>query len=98
MAHRLPETFNLVKSKLEIALNTIFAYASSNFYSLNPLSGLCVLRGDNILESCYQFVIKDNEAKKIMVVKFYDKIMDLISREGSHMVGSRINAIVGSKR
>ena len=31
-----------------------------------------------------------------MVVKAYDKIIDLVAREGSHLVGSRIATILGS--
>ena len=33
-----------------------------------------------------------------MTVKFYDKIIDLVAREGSHSVGSRCDQIIGSKR
>jgi hypothetical protein len=35
--------------------------------------------------------------KRILNVKFYDKFMDLISREDQHTIGSRIRKIVGAK-
>ena len=31
------------------------------------------------------------------MVKFYDKILDLVAREGCHIVGSRIFTILGAK-
>ena len=30
-----------------------------------------------------------------MVIKFYDKLMDLLGREGSHQVGSRLHTVLG---
>lgn len=33
-----------------------------------------------------------------MVLKIYDKMMDLLAREGRHLVGSRVSEILGSKR
>jgi hypothetical protein len=33
-----------------------------------------------------------------MTVKFYDKFMDLLGREGSHQVGSRLHTVLGCGR
>ena len=33
-----------------------------------------------------------------MTVKFYDKLMDLLGREGSHQVGSRLHTVLGCNR
>ena len=55
-------------------------------------------RGDNNLETCFQYVAKDRDGAKLLKIKFYDKILDLIAREGTHSVGSRAAIILGSKR
>ena len=31
-----------------------------------------------------------------MIVKFYDKLLDLVAREGTHQVGSRMATVLGS--
>ena len=56
-----------------------------------------MLRGDNILNSCFQYRIKDSDGTNLFVLKFYDKILDLLGREASHIVGTRINEVIGSK-
>ena len=33
-----------------------------------------------------------------MTIKIYDKILDLVSREGSKPIGSRLSEIIGSRR
>ena len=53
-------------------------------------------RGDNNLATCYQYAVQDGDRCKVLNVKFYEKIIDLISREGSLPVGSRIAKIVGA--
>ena len=54
--------------------------------------------GDNLLDSCAQFKVKDSGNKYYLKVKFYSKDLDVIAREGSHNVSTRFNWIVGSKR
>ena len=53
-------------------------------------------RGDNNLATCYQYAVQDGDRCKVLNVKFYEKIIDLMSREGLLPVGSRISKIVGS--
>ena len=53
-------------------------------------------RGDNNLATCYQYAVQDGNRCKALNIKFYEKIIDLISREGSLPVGSRIAKIVGA--
>jgi len=33
-----------------------------------------------------------------MKVKVYDKILELVGRDGRHLVGSRVNQVVGAVR
>ena len=35
---------------------------------------------------------------KLLVIKVYDKVLDLIARDGINLVGSRISTILGSSR
>ena len=53
-------------------------------------------RGDNNLATCYQYAVQDGDRCKVLNVKFYEKIIDLISREGSLPVGSRVSKIIGT--
>ena len=40
----------------------------------------------------------DGVRDKLLVIKVYDKVLDLMTRNGSHLVGSRIATILGSSR
>lgn len=44
---------------------------------------LKVKKGNNCLPTCFQFDGYDEDSDKLFTVKIYDKIMDLISRDGS---------------
>ena len=70
----------------------------TNFLSFYAIGGLEVTKARNSLETCFQFDAKDEDGDKILTVKVYDKTIDLISRDGSNMVGSKTNAIVCSKK
>ena len=52
-------------------------------------------KGNNNLDSCLQYAVKDADGLKLLQVKIYDKIMDLVGRDGAAVVGSRIAKIVG---
>jgi hypothetical protein len=54
--------------------------------------------GKNGLDTSFQFRISDEKRRLFMVVKIYDKIADLVAREGTHPIGSRINEVIGCKR
>ena len=41
---------------------------------------------------------KDNDGKKLLVIKIYNKTLELISRDASFTVGSKVNLILGSKQ
>ena len=69
----------------------------------NPLSpgalhDLQVTRGDNNLDTCFQYCVLDADTDKILNIKIYDKVLDLAGRDYFHTVGSRIPEILGSKR
>ena len=95
---RLPsESYNVMKDILRHQVSEIFSQRDTNFLALNALPELLVCRGNNILDTCFQYVVKGNEGEHLLTVKVYDKIMDLFAREGSHLVGSRVAEILGSR-
>ena len=63
-------------------MDGLFDSDETNFLSYGSVSGLTVTNGDNILPTCFQYAVKDSEGNKVLTVKIYDKIIDLISREG----------------
>ncbi len=54
--------------------------------------------GDKQLDSCYQYAVLDIEEKKVLNIKVYGKLSELIGRDGSKLFGSKIKEIVGCKR
>ena len=91
-------TYQHVKTTLSRAIQQIFSTDRTNFLALTTLSDLEVIRGDNNLDTCFQYVIQDDDGRKLMVVKLYDKLLDLMTRDGTQLVGSRMATILGSKQ
>ena len=56
---------------------------------------LKVVGGNNNLDSCYQFVVTDKYGEKLLTIKCYDKLLDLVGRNGYHLVGSRMPVVLG---
>lgn len=81
---------------LEEAVREVFSDKSMNFLSLKAIGGLRVVGGGNSLDTCYQYAVMDAQHNKLLKVKVYDKMLDLISRDGCHLVGSRVDHILGS--
>ena len=62
------------------------------------IGNLNVSIGDNNLDSCLQFFVTDDQGTKLLNIKFYDKILDLVSKEATFLVSSRVSTILGCKR
>ena len=77
------EAYNIMKDTLEPEINRIFNTYDENFLRHGMTGGLTVKKGSNCLTSCFQFDIFDDDCDKLFTVKVYDKILDLISRDGS---------------
>ena len=80
---------------LKSAIPNIFQSARTNFLGLDPVADLRVIHGSNNLATCYQFEVINKEGEKILNIKVYDKILDLVGRNGYQMVGSKVNQILG---
>ena len=88
---------NEIAHLLSRATDQTFSNESCNFLSLGCIEGFHVTRGSNNLDSCYQYEILDEANDKILNIKFYDKTLDLIGRDGMQMVGSKLSHILGCK-
>ena len=93
--------FEHLRGRLQRAMDGIFlekAGADRNFLARTAIGGLKVRVGDNQLPSCYQYLIKGNDGERLFTVKMYDKVLDLISREATFQVGSRIKEVLCAKK
>ena len=62
------------------------------------IGGLSIICGSNHLDTCHQFVVRDEGGTRILNVKIYDKLLDLVARDSTHLVGSSLKEILGCKR
>ena len=77
------EAFSIMMDTLEPEINRIFNTYDENFLRHSIIGDLIVKKGSNCLASCFQFDVYDDDCDKLFTVKVYDKILDLISRDGS---------------
>ena len=88
---------NEISQLLSRVIEQVFSTESTNFLSLGSINGLHVIRGDNNLDTCYQYTVLDEANDKLLNIKMYDKTLDLIGRDGTQMVGSRLSQILGCR-
>ena len=50
------------------------------------------------MSTCRKFNILDQKGKLVMVLKFYDKIADLLGKDGYRLVGSKMKKVIGATR
>ena len=84
-----------VKARLTAVIPQIMDRPGGNIVSWTRLPGLVVRTGDNNLHSCLQYRILDVDGVELLNIKFYDKIMDLVGRDGYSQVSSRLHTILG---
>ena len=77
------EAFKIMKEILEPEVNRIFNSYDENFLLHGMTGDLTVRKGNNCLSSCYQFDVYDDDSDRLFTIKVYDKILDLLSRDGS---------------
>ena len=87
-----------MKKVLQQEVSQIFNDLDMNFLSHGMTGDLTVKKGKNSHSSCFQFGVYDDEDRKLFTIKVYDKVLELISRDGRNLVGSRCRTIVGSQR
>ena len=97
MPNHEDKVYETMKKLVTNSINEIFVNNNSNFLSVTSILDLYVVRGDNILDFCYQYAVKDANKRKILNIKIYDKMIDLVAREGCKKVGSKIATILGKE-
>lgn len=72
-----------ISQLLSRVIEQIFSTESTNFLSLSSINGLHVIRGNNNLDTCYQYTVLGEDNDKMLNIKIYDKTLDLIGRDGT---------------
>lgn len=76
----------------------IYAWKHTEYPKSMEVPNLRVCLGDNRLDTCFQYQIKDVSGGKLLNIKIYDKFLDLIGRDGYQIIGSRFDRVIGAKR
>ena len=71
-----------IKQVLKDHITDVLNCKETNFVSTQNIGPVTVKLGSNIIPSCYQYTVHDQHKRKILTVKLYDKIIDLVSRDG----------------
>ena len=87
-----------MKEVLQQEVSLIFNDLDMNFLRHGLTGDLIVKKGKNNHRTCFQFGVYDDDDRKLFTIKVYDKVLELISRDGKNLVGSRCRTIVGSQR
>lgn len=87
-----------LQDQLDLIIQDVLSDSDSNFLSMHPDTELHVRHGNNILSTCAQYEVLDSDRLKLLTIKAYDKVLDLLSREGPMKFGSRAATVVGSRR
>ena len=83
---------------LQGVMDYICARPGENLYPQGLDGCFTVKKGDNTIQTCFQYAVMDRNQDKVMTLKIYDKTLDLMSREGTKAVGSRFSNILGSNQ
>lgn len=81
---------------IKACVNEIFQFPDTNLLSPGALPSLDFTRGSNLLSSCFQYEVRDTLGIKLLNIKVYDKILDLVGREATHLVSSRLSTMLAS--
>ena len=90
-------SYSWVKNVLAACMIDVFESRETNFLSLFRFGDVVITSGDNNLDSCFQYYVKRERGAGLLKVKLYDKMLDLVARDGSNLVGSRLKAALGAK-
>ena len=72
-------------------MREILQHADTNLVSHLPVQEPRIRLAPNRHDTCYQYYVVDEAGHKLLKVKFYDKVIDLMAREHFFIVGSRVN-------
>ena len=90
--------YEILKPLVQAAIDQITTCRQLNLFHPFNVGFLRVLAAHGSLETCFKFAAHSLGIGKIATIKVYDKVLDLMGREGCLPVGSRIKTIVGSRQ
>lgn len=96
IASDFEKDFESMKKKIQQTVTEIFQFPDTNFLSSRPIDSLVIQKGSNLLESCFQYEVREKLGAKLLNIKAYDKILDLVGREATHLVSSRLSKVLSS--
>ena len=96
LARDFEKSYERMQKLIEEAVTEIFQSGGANFLSTEPLASLGFTRGSKMLSSCFQYEVRNHTGAKLLNIKAYDKILDLVGREATHLVSTRLSTILAS--
>ena len=90
--------YKAIQKRLEVVLKDGEPQLSLNFFSRRFYAAMHVHAAKPRLDSLFKYDIKDSMKDTVMTLKFYDKVLDYISRDFTYLVGSRTSTVLGSSR
>ena len=94
LAEHFNEAYDTVQGLATKWIRKIFQSTNSNFIPVFDVEGLETKSGDNNLDSCFQYRVNDQNGNKLLNIKAYDKVLDLVGREASFLVSSRLSKML----
>ena len=91
-----PTAYEAVKGLLSLALAEAGGDECVRLSTYNYKDDLAVKSAGGRLRTCFKYDVVDTDSNKRATIKFYDKMLDLIGREGCLPVGSRLSTVLGS--
>ena len=88
----------MIQKVIEKKIYGIYAWRHTSVSKEMEIQNLRVTRGNNCLDTCFQYHVKGPLGGQFLNIKIYDKILDLCGRDGYQMIGSRFNRVLGAKR
>ena len=73
-----------IKELMESSINHILSTKNTNFLAWGPIDDIRVVSGGNRLETCFQYAVKNEEGEKLLNIKVYDKLLEMMTRDSSH--------------
>ena len=71
-----------LQPSVKLLVDEFFSRGQQNFLSMFDLKDLRVVRGDNILDTCFQYAVLNREGVRLLNIKIYEKTLDMIGRDG----------------
>ena len=87
----------MVSELMSRTVPDLFTKESTNFFLLDRSVSVKIADGTNNLDSCFQYVVTDVAGQKLLNIKVYDKVLDLVGREATFKVSTRVPTILGSR-